>query len=115
MARSRVKGTNATTGTTYEIHASKAVVLATGGYTDSRNGLPGFSPSTDSMRVRAFTPVAPLDIQGDGLDMAEEVGAAVVSCGEVMLNLCSSPVPHCRPHYWRHGKPSVVNKEALRQ
>ena len=46
--------------------------------------------------------------------MAEEVGAAVVSCGEVMLNPYAHPQYHIVGHIIGDtGNPLVVNKDCL--
>lgn len=102
-------------GTTYEIHASKAVVLATGGYTDSPKWLARLQPQYGFNEGESIHSVAPAGHSGDGLDMAEEVGAAVVSCGEVMLNPYAHPQYHIVGHIIGDtGNPLVVNKEGKR-
>ena len=102
-------------GTAYEVRASKGVILATGGYTDSPKWLARLQPQYGFDAEESVHSVAPAGHTGDGLDMAEQVGASVSSCGEVMLNPYAHPDYHIVGHIIGDtGNPLVVNKEGER-
>ena len=104
-----------TDGTAYEIHASRGVLLATGGYTDSPKWLAELQPQYGFDSEETIHTVAPSGHGGEGLDMAQSVGASVTSIGMAMLN------PYAHPKYFivghiigDTGNPLVVNKEGKR-
>lgn len=108
----RVTGVKATgnNGTKYTFIANKGVILATGGFGANTNMVRKYKPSV-SEKVK--TTNAP-SITGDGIEMAEKVGAALIDMDQIQLLPTSNPVTGGSPGYVGQNAGMYINKEGKR-
>ena len=104
-----------TDGTSYTVRSKGPVVIATGGYGASRELLERLVPSMGFDKLDVIPTVNPSWATGDGIIMAEAVGAQVYGIDDTML------IPFVHPKYrvldhiiCDATNPLVVNKEGVR-
>ncbi|MGF6906926.1 flavocytochrome c [Fusobacterium sp. PH5-44] len=108
----RITGVKATgnNGTKYTFNANKGVILATGGFGANTAMVRKYKPSV-SEKVK--TTNAP-SITGDGIEMAEKVGADLIDMDQIQLLPTSNPVTGGSPGYVGQNAGMYINKEGKR-
>lgn len=110
-----VKGTCAD-GTAYVARGARGVVLATGGYGASKEWLQRLDPEIDAWGgADSVQTCNPSGRTGDGLDMAEAVGALIEGTGNIMLIPNIHPETSVLDHAMGDGANALlVNTEGKR-
>lgn len=112
----RVVGVKATgtDGTPYIFNATKGVILATGGFGANVEMRLKYDQQWDGMLDKNVKTTNTPDITGDGIVMAEEVGANLIDMGYIQLLPNADPKTGASSGYVGTGTSMMVNKNGKR-
>ena len=112
----RVTGVKATgaDGTPYIFNAKKGVIIATGGFGANVEMRLKYDTLWDGMLVESVKTTNTPDITGDGIVMAEKVGANLIDMGYIQLLPNADPQTGASSGYVGTGTSMMVNKEGKR-
>ncbi|MEF9972881.1 MAG: flavocytochrome c [Clostridia bacterium] len=100
-------------GTPYTFHASKAVILATGGFAANVEMRQKYDEIWGNLSENVPTTNA-ASITGDGINMALEVGAALVDMGQIQMLPTADPVTGRTNNVIGEGTNMYVNQDGKR-